>query len=90
MLGRDDTAILHYSQVYPLSGATAEYLERAHKKIVIESNATAQFARLVRCETGIAFDGAVLKYSGLPLMPEDVYEGLHEKLGKKEGVHGRV
>lgn len=90
MLGRDDTAILHYSQVYPLAEVTADYLERAHRKIVVESNATAQFARLIRSETGIGFDGAILKYSGLPLMPEDVCEGLNDKLGKKESTHGRV
>lgn len=91
MLGRtNDTAILHFSQVYPLPPATAGYLERARRKIIVESNATSQFARLIRCETGISFDHEILKFSGLPLMPEDICERLSGMLEKKETVHGRV
>jgi len=90
MLGRDDTAILHYSQVYPVPDVTAGYLDRAKNRIIVESNATSQFGRLIKTETGRDFDGKILKYSGLPLMPEDVYEGLKDKLQRKERTHGHV
>ena len=90
MLGRKDTAILHFSQVYPLPPAALEHLGRAKTRIIAESNATAQFARLVRSETGLGFDAKILTYSGMPLMPEDVCEGLQRALGRKEKTHGRL
>lgn len=91
MLGRaDDTAILHFSQVYPLHPSASDFLEKAHRKIIVESNATSQFARLIRSETGIVFDDKILKFSGLPLMPEDICESLSDMLEKKETTHGRV
>lgn len=88
MLGRKDTAILHFSQVYPLPQAALEPLGRVKVKIIAESNATAQFARLIRCETGLEFDAKILTYSGLPLTPEDVFEGLQGALDREEKTHG--
>lgn len=76
MLGRDDTASLHFSQVYPLAPAITGYLAQAGKKIIVESNATSQFGRLIRSETGIDFDRRILKFDGLPLMPEEIYDAL--------------
>lgn len=76
MLDRDDTAFLHFPQVYPLSPAITGYLSQARKKIVVESNATSQFGRLIKSETGIDFDQQILKFDGLPLMPEDIYDAL--------------
>jgi 2-oxoglutarate/2-oxoacid ferredoxin oxidoreductase subunit alpha len=78
MLGREDTAFLHFSQIYPLSPATSGYLCQARKKIIVESNATSQLGRLIKSETGIDFDQQILKFDGLPLMPEDIYDALKD------------
>ncbi len=80
MLGRKDTAVLHFSQIYPLAPDIAGYLSRARKKIIAESNATSQFGRLITCETGMDFDLRILKFDGLPLMPEDIYDALNGQL----------
>ena len=76
ILGRDDVAFLHFSQVYPLAAETAGYLGRARKKIIVESNATGQFGKLIQLLTGIGFDEKILKYDGMPFMPEDVADAL--------------
>ncbi|MBN1816090.1 MAG: 2-oxoacid:acceptor oxidoreductase subunit alpha [Sedimentisphaerales bacterium] len=75
-LNRDDTSLLHYSQVYPLHSDTAAYLEKAEKKIVLEGNATGQFARLLKMYTGIEADHRILNYDGFPFSVEKVVEQL--------------
>jgi len=56
---------LHFSDIYPLR---TEILRRvfseAKKVVAIEQNATSQFARLVRMETGFTVDQHVNKYDG--------------------------
>jgi 2-oxoglutarate ferredoxin oxidoreductase subunit alpha len=65
-------AFLHYKQVYPLHPDTRKYIERAYKTIVVENNATGQFAKLIKMETGIQVDGSILKYNGLPFGVEEI------------------
>ena len=80
VLGRKDLSFLHFSQVYPLHPKAATLIGRAQKKIVIENNATSQFARLVRMHTGIAFDASILKFDGWPFLLEEVVERLEALL----------
>jgi 2-oxoglutarate ferredoxin oxidoreductase subunit alpha len=75
-LGRDDLAFLHFKQVYPLHSSTADYLKKAEKTIIIENNATAQFANLIKLYTGISIDSKILKYNGLPFFVEEVEAAL--------------
>ncbi len=85
-IDRDDVAFLHFSQVYPLPAETSEILSRARNRIIIENNATSQFAKLIKLETGIDFDERILKYDGMPFMLEDVIEDLERALkGKNSG-----
>ncbi len=79
-LGRDDTAMLHYSQVYPLYDGTADYMARAGKTVIIEGNATGQFAKLVELHAGIPADELLLKYNGLNFSVEEIMAGLGELL----------
>ncbi|MHC4364492.1 MAG: 2-oxoacid:acceptor oxidoreductase subunit alpha [Planctomycetota bacterium] len=72
ILARDDVAVLHFKQVYPLHETTADYLKKAGKTIVIESNATSQFAKLVKLYTGSVIENKVLKYNGLSFSVEEV------------------
>lgn len=58
---------LHFNQVWPL--VQEQFLGRlasAKRVISIEGNATGQFARLIRRETGFNIKDVVLRYDGLP------------------------
>lgn len=69
--GGTTVGVLHFSQVWPLVPETfAEKITSAKKTITVESNATAQFARLIRRESGIEIGASILRYDGLPLTPE--------------------
>jgi 2-oxoglutarate ferredoxin oxidoreductase subunit alpha len=82
-LDNKDISFLHYKQVYPLYSDTRKYIEKAEKTIVVENNATGQFARLIKMETGIQIDNSILKYSGLPFGVEEIVKKL-EEIEKKE------
>lgn len=69
---------IHHSQPYPLHEVSKGHIKRAKKRIVIEGNATGQFARLVRSETGALVEEKILKYNGLQFSVEEVEERLRE------------
>jgi len=77
-LGRKDTAMLHYRQVFPLHPSTADYIGRAKKTIVVENNATGQFRKLIRLYAGVDVDEGLVKYDGLGFAVEEIMEGLTE------------
>jgi 2-oxoglutarate ferredoxin oxidoreductase subunit alpha len=79
-LGRDDVALLHFKQVYPLPDQTAGYLQKAEKTIIVENNATSQFAKLIKLHTGIDIDNKILKYNGLSFFVEELTEKLKDVL----------
>ncbi|MFX1255562.1 MAG: 2-oxoacid:acceptor oxidoreductase subunit alpha [Promethearchaeota archaeon] len=79
-LERDDIAFLHFKQVYPLHKSTADYLKRAEKIIIIENNATSQFGKLLKLETGFSLDTRILKYDGLPFSVEEVLERIQKEI----------
>lgn len=71
ILSRDKSiALMHFSEVYPFPSAEkSDYLKvlrDASLSICIENNATGQFARLVRAETGFEFKYRINKYDGRP------------------------
>jgi 2-oxoglutarate ferredoxin oxidoreductase subunit alpha len=80
VLDREDTSLLHYSQVYPLHPQTADYLFKAKRVVVVEGNATRQFAKLIKLHAGIDVKDGVLKYSGLSFTVEEVAESLKKVL----------
>ncbi|MHC4679172.1 MAG: 2-oxoacid:acceptor oxidoreductase subunit alpha [Planctomycetota bacterium] len=79
-LGRDDAALLHFKQVYPLPGGTAGYLEKAEKTIIVENNATSQFGKLIKLQTGIEIENKILKYDGLSFCVEELAGKLNDVL----------
>jgi 2-oxoglutarate ferredoxin oxidoreductase subunit alpha len=79
-IGRDDVAFLHYKQVYPLHSATTDYLKKAEKTIIVENNATSQFANLIKMQTGMSIDKKILKYNGMPFFVEELEEKLRTVL----------
>jgi 2-oxoglutarate/2-oxoacid ferredoxin oxidoreductase subunit alpha len=82
-LDNKNVAFLHYKQIYPLHPDTIKYIKKANKAVVIENNATSQFAKLIKMETGIQIDNSILKYNGLPFGVEEIVKEL-KKIEKKE------
>lgn len=80
-IGRDDLAMLHFAQLYPLHPETAERIGKAKTRIGLEGNATGQFAQLIKRQTGIEMDKMILKYNGLQFTVEEVVESLRKILG---------
>jgi 2-oxoglutarate ferredoxin oxidoreductase subunit alpha len=69
--------LVHFSELWPFPAkAVARFLGRPKKLVMVEMNATGQFNRLLRQETGIAADHLVLKYDGAPLTPEYILRAL--------------
>jgi 2-oxoglutarate ferredoxin oxidoreductase subunit alpha len=83
-LDNKNISFLYYKQLYPLHPDTRKYIEKASKTIIVENNATGQFARLIRMETGIQIDYPILKYNGLPFGVEEIVKKVKEIL-RKEG-----
>ncbi|MHC4211861.1 MAG: 2-oxoacid:acceptor oxidoreductase subunit alpha [Planctomycetota bacterium] len=79
-LDRDDLAILHFKQVYPLGPETTDLLSKASKLIIIEGNATCQFGKLIKLHTGIEIKNRILNYNGLNFTVEQVAEKLSNLL----------
>ncbi|MFA5309881.1 MAG: 2-oxoacid:acceptor oxidoreductase subunit alpha [Dehalococcoidales bacterium] len=72
---------LHFRQVWPFPSAkVTAALKKAKKNIVVESNATGQLAQLIRQETGIKADGAILKYDGRPFSPQEIIDRLNREV----------
>jgi 2-oxoglutarate ferredoxin oxidoreductase subunit alpha len=79
-LDRSDTVFLHFKQVYPLPNETSAYLKKAQEIIIIENNATSQFARLIKAYTGIEINNKILKYNGISFYVEELTERLNAVL----------
>ena len=76
MLDSKDVSVLHYSWIYPLPVSTIDYLKKAANVIVVENNATAQFAKLIQLSTGFIIKNRILKYNGLPFSVEEIFENI--------------
>jgi len=79
-LHRDDVAVLYFKQVYPIHDSAVDYLKRAKKRIIVENNATGQFARLLKLHTGTDIENKILKYNGLGFSIEELVEKLNNLL----------
>jgi 2-oxoglutarate ferredoxin oxidoreductase subunit alpha len=66
---------LHFSQVYPIFGEGKKWLQ-GKKVVVMENNATGQFATLLRDEYSLEGVENILQYDGSPFALEDVTEYL--------------
>jgi len=70
---------LHFSDVYPLrTEVLQEVFSEAKRVVAVEQNATSQFAKLVRMETGLAVDFHVNKYDGRPMTASFIVKHLKE------------
>jgi len=83
-VGREDVALLHFKQVYPLHPNTVAYLQKAKKRVIVENNGTGQFSQLIRLQTGFDVDRKILKYNGLPFSVEELEEQMKSFLDEEE------
>jgi 2-oxoglutarate ferredoxin oxidoreductase subunit alpha len=77
-------AMLHFSQLYPFPVADKSgylrVLEEAKLTICVEQNASSQFARLLRAETGFVFHSFINRYDGRPFTQETLLGELNDRL----------
>ncbi len=83
MLQKDGVAadILHLTGIWPFPAEeVASVLNNGTRSIVIENNATAQMAQLIRRETGRRVSGNILKFDGRPFSPEEIVARLRKEV----------
>ncbi|MHA1410406.1 MAG: 2-oxoacid:acceptor oxidoreductase subunit alpha, partial [Candidatus Odinarchaeia archaeon] len=80
-INTDKMSLLHFSQVYPLPPETEKYLKEANESVIVEGNATSQFSKLIKLETGIDITKKILKYNGLPFFVEELVHQLNKLIG---------
>jgi 2-oxoglutarate/2-oxoacid ferredoxin oxidoreductase subunit alpha len=77
-------AMLHFSEIFPLPQREnfdyVRLLENTRLSICIENNATGQFSRLLRSETGFEFKAQVHKYDGRPFTVEALTGEINDHL----------
>lgn len=69
---KNDFALLHFVQIYPVDKIIIEYARKAEKLVIIEQNATGEFEKFLKSECGINFDERLFKYNGLPFSIEEI------------------
>ncbi len=81
-----NTAMLHFSEIYPFP-LTDDFdyvslLKAAKAAVCIEQNATGQFARLMRAETGYEFKAQIHRYDGRPFTVESLTGEINACIGR--------
>lgn len=72
----ETVAMLHFAQVYPIAPDAKKYFKRGKKIVVIENNATGQFADLLEKELKVKVDQRILKYIGEPFSSDELKRNL--------------
>lgn len=76
LMDKSRIAMLHFSEISPFPSTDKfdylNILNNAAMTICIENNATAQFARLMRAETGHEFKHKINKYDGRPFTVDEL------------------
>jgi 2-oxoglutarate ferredoxin oxidoreductase subunit alpha len=76
-----NTAMLHFTEIYPFPLTDkfdyVSLMRNAKIAVCIENNATGQFARLIRSETGYEVPFKINRYDGRPFTRDGLLEELH-------------
>lgn len=65
--------VLHFSSVFPLdTHRVMTLLRRLETTLIVENNATGQFAQHLQEQVGLLPTGMLLRYDGRPTYPEDI------------------
>jgi 2-oxoglutarate/2-oxoacid ferredoxin oxidoreductase subunit alpha len=77
-------AMLHFSEIYPFPPTDAfdylHLLRGARHTLCVELNATGQFARLLRAETGFVCSGRINRYDGRPFTTDELMAEVQARL----------
>lgn len=66
---------MHISDIWPFKADKIQTTLAACKRFfTVEQNSTAQLGRLIKEQTGLSPDGAILKYDGRPFFPQGIAE----------------
>lgn len=79
-----EVAYIHVTHLFPLDREAFRALftpSRIEKTSVVEQNSHAQFARLLRQETGVDIQSALLRFDGRPLTPDDIIQFIQKTVG---------
>jgi 2-oxoglutarate ferredoxin oxidoreductase subunit alpha len=72
--------MLHLNELWPFPAkAVADAVSKARNSYAIENNATGQFARLIKAETGYDVSGRILKYDGRPFTPAYIAQAVRKE-----------
>ncbi|MBN2436634.1 MAG: 2-oxoacid:acceptor oxidoreductase subunit alpha [Spirochaetes bacterium] len=75
---RNDVAIVHFHQIYPLPADIKKFIEKKNPKkmILVEANASGQFANLLKIHADISIpnESLHLRFSGKPFSVEEITE----------------
>ncbi|MBI5641012.1 MAG: 2-oxoacid:acceptor oxidoreductase subunit alpha [Nitrospirae bacterium] len=87
ILSRDyKAAMLHFSEICPFPPTDKfdclSLLRSARLAVCVENNATGQFARLIRAETGYDFGTRINKFDGRPFSVEGLLGEVHAAIGR--------
>ncbi len=75
---------LEFTQLYPLNVAeVTKALKSCNELLNIEGNYTAQFAGLLKKETGVVMTRNFLKYNGEPIYPAEIVDAVHHAVAKE-------
>jgi len=82
LINKYKLAMIHFSEIYPFSEDTRwiELLKRSKKLINIEQNATSQFAKLVKMETGIHIENHINRFDGRPFTFDELLERVYANI----------
>lgn len=79
-----DIAMMHFSEICPLPSPDKYYylkvLNNAKMAICIENNATGQFARLMKAETGFNFEAKINRFDGRPFTLESLVGEINDHI----------
>ena len=75
------TNLVHFAEIWPFPVEAASLALRGAKKtFAVENNATAQFAHLLRAETGHQVSGSILRFDGRPYTPAHIMRQLRKEV----------
>jgi len=80
LLEKYKIAMIHFSEIYPFSEDKSwiELLRKSKKVINIEQNATSQFSKLIKIETGIHIENHINRFDGRPFTVDELLERVYD------------
>ncbi len=69
-------AVLHFKQVYPIAPSVSDLIKKPKRLVMVENNATAQFAQIIKTQLNIDIPIKLLKYDGLAFSVEELTQRL--------------